>query len=176
TPTGPDPRIDRLTAALDTAMRRIELLEDRIDTQGRERDDIGRAVSASTRTTDALRRIVVREHERVHGGVEGSSLVLCDAGMLRLPSDDIAMLPLLSSNGVWEPAVADLIDSLIEPDGIFLDIGAYVGYHTLRILTRLGTSGAVIAVEPDPRAVNLLRHNVTANTPEHIADRLFVVE
>jgi FkbM family methyltransferase len=175
-PAGPDPRVERLTSALDTAMRRIELLEDRIDAQGRERDEATRAVSTATRTTDALRRIVVREHERVHGGVEGSSLVLCDAGMLRLPADDIAMLPLLSSNGVWEPAVADLIDSLIEPDGIFLDIGAYVGYHTLRILTRLGTSGAVIAVEPDPRAVNLLRHNVTANTPEHTADRLFVVE
>ncbi|TCO58748.1 FkbM family methyltransferase [Actinocrispum wychmicini] len=175
-PAATDPRVDRLTAALDTAMRRIESLEDRLDAQSRDRDETSRAASTATRTTDALRRVVVRDHERVHGGVDGSSLVLCDAGMLRLPSDDIAMLPLLSSNGVWEPAVADLIDSLIEPDGVFLDIGAYVGYHTLRILTRLGNSGAVVAVEPDPRAVNLLRHNVAANSPEHTADRLFVVE
>jgi FkbM family methyltransferase len=175
-PAGPDPRIDRLTAALDTAMRRIESLEDRIVQQGRDRDESTRAASAATRATDALRRVVVREHERVHGGVDSSSLVLCDAGMLRLPSDDIAMLPLLSSNGVWEPAVADLIDSLIEPDGVFLDIGAYIGYHALRVLTRLGTSGAVVAVEPDPKAVSLLKHNVAANTPEHIADRLTVVE
>ncbi|MEV4318493.1 FkbM family methyltransferase [Actinocrispum sp. NPDC049592] len=173
---GPDPRVDRLTNSLDTAMRRIETLEDIIAAQSRERDDTVRAASAATRTTDALRRVVVREHERVHGGVDGSSLVLCDAGLLRLPSDDIAMLPLLSSNGVWESPVADLIDSLIEPDGVFLDIGAYVGYHTLRILTRLGNSGAVVAVEPDPIAVNLLRHNVTANTADHVSDRLFVVE
>jgi FkbM family methyltransferase len=86
------------------------------------------------------------------------------------------MLPLLSSYGVWEPAVAELIDSLIEPDGIFLDIGAYVGYHTLRVLTRLGNSGGVVAVEPDANAVNLLKHNVAANTAEHLADRLFVIE
>jgi FkbM family methyltransferase len=175
-PEGLDPRVDRLTTALDTALRRIEGLEDRIAAQGRDRDETTRAATAATRATDALRRVVVREHERVHGGVEASSLVLSDAGLLRLPSDDVAMLPLLSSNGVWEPAVADLIDSLIEPEGVFLDIGAYVGYHTLRILTRLGNSGAVVAVEPDAQAVRLLRHNVAANTPEHVADRLFVVE
>jgi FkbM family methyltransferase len=174
--TTADPRVDRLTSALDTAMRRIETLEDVIGGQGRDRDDTMRAASAATRSTDALRRVVVREHERVHGGVDGSSLVLSDAGLIRLPSDDIAMLPLLSSNGVWEPAVAELIDSLIEPDGIFLDIGAYVGYHTLRVLTRLGNSGAVVAVEPDANAVNLLKHNVAANTAEHLADRLFVIE
>nr|WP_225954642.1 FkbM family methyltransferase [Kibdelosporangium phytohabitans] len=86
------------------------------------------------------------------------------------------MLPLLSSNGVWEQPVADLIDSLIEPDGVFLDVGAYVGYHTLRMLTRMGNSGAVVAVEPDPKAVDLLKRNVTANAPEHLADRLFVVD
>ncbi|MBP2320587.1 FkbM family methyltransferase [Kibdelosporangium banguiense] len=175
-PAGPDPRVDRLTTALDTAMRRIENLEDRLIAQTRDRDESHRAATAATRTADALRRVMVREHERVHGGVEGSSLVLTDAGLLRLPSDDIAMLPLLSSNGVWEQPVADLIDSLIEPDGVFLDIGAYVGYHTLRMLTRMGNSGAVIAVEPDPKAVQLLRRNIAANLPEHLADRLFVVE
>nr|WP_157528474.1 FkbM family methyltransferase [Kibdelosporangium sp. MJ126-NF4]CTQ95364.1 Glycosyltransferase [Kibdelosporangium sp. MJ126-NF4] len=175
-PAGPDPRVDRLAAQLDTALRRIEGLEDRIVAQSRERDENIRAATAATRTADALRRVVVREHERVHGQVNGSSLVLTDAGLLRLPSDDIAMLPLLSSNGVWEQPVADLIDSLIEPDGVFLDIGAYVGYHTLRMLTRMGNSGAVVAVEPDPKAVDLLKHNVAANIPEHLADRLCVVE
>ncbi|WP_143231045.1 FkbM family methyltransferase [Actinosynnema sp. ALI-1.44] len=175
-PAGPDHRVDRLAVQLDTALRRIESLEDRLVAQSRERDENTRTASASTRTADALRRVVVREHERVHGRVDGSTLVLSDAGLLRLPSDDIAMLPLLSSNGVWEQPVADLIDSLIEPDGVFLDIGAYVGYHTLRMLTRMGNSGAVVAVEPDPKAVDLLKRNVAANTPEHLADRLCVVE
>jgi FkbM family methyltransferase len=175
-PAAPDIRVDRLTTALDTALRRIENLEDRLIVQSRDRDETIRAATTATRTTDALRRVVVREHERVHGGLDGSSLVLTDAGLLRLPADDIAMLPLLSSNGVWEQPVADLIDSLIEPDGVFLDIGAYVGYHTLRMLTRMGNTGAVVAVEPDPNAVELLKRNIAANTPDHIADRLFVVE
>jgi FkbM family methyltransferase len=102
-------------------------------------------------------------------------MVLCDAGLLRLPADDGVMLPLLSSNGVWEPELSALIDSTVEPGGVFLDIGAYVGYHTVRVLSRLGASGTVVAVEPEPGAVELLRHNVSVNVPGNVADRLVVL-
>jgi FkbM family methyltransferase len=102
--------------------------------------------------------------------------VLTDVGLLRLPADDAFMLPLLSSNGVWEPELSELIDSLVEPDGIFLDVGAYIGYQTVRMLSRLGTSGAVVAVEPSPAAMELLKHNVDVNLPDRIAERLVVVE
>jgi FkbM family methyltransferase len=121
---------------------------------------------------------VVREHERHSGAVEGvsSSLVLCDVGLLRLPSEDALMLPLLSSNGVWEPELSGLIDSLVEPDGVFVDVGAHVGYHTIRVLSLLGTSGAVVAVEPCDSVRRLLRHNVSVNLSPQIAERLVVVE
>jgi FkbM family methyltransferase len=102
--------------------------------------------------------------------------VLCDVGLLRLPSEDALMLPLLSSNGVWEPELSGLIDSLVEPDGIFVDVGAHVGYHTIRVLSMLGTSGAVVAVEPCDPVRRLLRHNVGVNLSPQIAERLVVVE
>jgi FkbM family methyltransferase len=101
--------------------------------------------------------------------------VLSDAGLLRLPADDGVMLPLLSSNGVWEPELSALIDSLVEPGGVFVDIGAYIGYHTLRVLSRLGTSGAVVAVEPSVGPTSLLRHNVSVNVSDAVAERLTVV-
>ncbi|WP_434450330.1 FkbM family methyltransferase [Lentzea sp. E54] len=174
-------RIDKLTVALDRTLDRIDSLESKVVEVFRERDtrlDVAiRAASHAQRTADALRRVVVRQHEAAGDAPEvRSSLVLCDAGMLRLPSDDAFMLPLLSSNGVWEPDLAEALDSVLEPDGIFLDVGAYVGYHSIRVLSRIGLMGAVVAVEPDASAAALLRHNVSANLPAAVASRLTVVD
>ena len=175
-------RLDKLTHALDRTLDRIDTLESKVVEVLRDRDnrlDAGvRAASQAQQTADALRRVVVREHER-HSETEPevrSSLVLSDVGLLRLPADDAFMLPLLSSNGVWEPELSELIDSLVEPDGIFLDVGAYIGYQAIRMLSRLGTSGAVVAVEPSETARELLRHNVEVNLPDRIGERLIVVE
>lgn len=174
-------RIDKLTMALDRTLDRIDTLESKVVEVFRERDtrlDAAiRAANQAQQTADALRRVVVRQHEGAGDAPEvRSSLVLCDAGMMRLPSDDAFMLPLLSSNGVWEPELAELLDSVLEPDGIFLDVGAYIGYHSIRMLSRLGLMGAVVAVEPDPSAAALLRHNVAANLPAAVAERLTVIE
>ncbi|HEY4018343.1 MAG TPA: FkbM family methyltransferase [Pseudonocardiaceae bacterium] len=181
-------RLDRLTEALDRTLDRIDGLEIRTNAlldeqQGRSQVTV-RAASQALHTSDALRRVVLREYERrveaeppdSELGRTASSLVLCDAGLLRLPADDGVMLPLLSSNGVWEAELSTLIDSLVEPGGIFVDIGAYVGYHTLRVLSRLGTSGAVVAVEPQPDATILLRHNISMNVSQPVAERLTVIE
>ncbi|MEU4807339.1 FkbM family methyltransferase [Actinosynnema sp. NPDC023587] len=175
-------RIDKLAVALERTLDRIDDLESKVVDVLRERDtrlDYGmRAAKQAQQTADALRRVVVREHERHSENVPDvrSSLVLTEVGMLRLPSDDAFMLPMLSSNGVWEPDLSELIDSVVEPDGIFLDVGAYIGYQTVRMLSRFGTAGAVVAVEPCRSARELLRHNVDVNLPANIAERLVVVD
>jgi FkbM family methyltransferase len=191
-------RLDRLTEALDRTLDRIDDLESRTVASLRDRDArveaALRAAGQAQRTSDALRRVVLREHERraeqigaeqtrteqiTESGAAGeppdSALVLSDAGLLRLPTEDGVMLPLLSSNGTWEPELCALIDSLVEPGAVFLDVGAYVGYHTLRVLSRLGNSGAVIAVEPSTTAVDLLRHNVSINVSAAAAARLTTI-
>ncbi|MEJ2857431.1 MULTISPECIES: FkbM family methyltransferase [unclassified Saccharothrix] len=175
-------RIDKLAVALERTLDRIDTLESKVVEVIRDRDhrlDAGlRAANQAQQTADALRRVVVREHERHGEAVPDvrSSLVLTEVGLLRLPSDDAFMLPMLSSNGVWESELSELIDSVVEPDGIFLDVGAYVGYQTVRMLSRFGTGGAVVAVEPCPSARELLLHNVAVNLPERVADRLVVVD
>ncbi len=176
-------RMDRLTEALDRTLDRMGDVEAKVATALRDHDsrtETGlRAAGQALKASDALRRVVLRDHERRiqdHADeLPHSSLVLSDAGLLRLPADDGVMLPLLSSNGVWEPELSTLIDSLVEPGGVFVDIGAYVGYHTLRVLSRLGTSGAVVAVEPHLAATSLLRHNVSVNVSEAVAERLTVI-
>ncbi|MEU4765324.1 FkbM family methyltransferase [Actinosynnema sp. NPDC023794] len=173
-------RIDKLAVALERTLDRIDSLESKVVDVLRDRDtklDIGlRAANQAQQTADALRRVVVREHERHGDTVPRSSLVLTDVGLLRLPSDDAFMLPMLSSNGVWETDLSELIDSVVEPDGIFLDVGAYIGYQTVRMLSRFGTGGAVVAVEPCPSSRALLRHNVDVNLPERVAKQLVLVD
>lgn len=173
-------RIDKLAVALERTLDRIDSLESKVVDALRERDtkldSSLRAATQAQRTADALRRVVVREHERHSDAVPRSSLVLTDVGLLRLPSDDAFMLPMLSSNGVWETDLSELIDSVVEPDGIFLDVGAYVGYQTVRMLSRFGSGGAVVAVEPCPSARALLRHNVDVNLPERLAQQLVLVD
>ncbi|AOS65178.1 FkbM family methyltransferase [Actinoalloteichus hymeniacidonis] len=174
-------RLDRLTAALDKTLDRIDSLESRVADALRERDGALASrlhdVERTARTADALRRVVVREHERQVGVPDGppSSLVLSDAGLIRLPAEDGVMLPWLSTHGVWEPEFSTLIDSLLEPDGVFLDIGAHVGYQTVRVLSRLGSRGAVVAVEPCEKTAALLRRNVAVNVSPAAAGRLTVV-
>ncbi|MEU4741516.1 FkbM family methyltransferase [Actinosynnema sp. NPDC023658] len=173
-------RIDKLAVALERTLDRIDSLESKVVDVLRDRDtklNAGlRAANQAQQTADALRRVVVREHERHGDTVPRSSLVLTDVGLLRLPSDDAFMLPMLSSNGVWETDLSELIDSVVEPDGIFVDIGAYVGYQTVRMLSRFGSGGAVVAVEPCPSARALLRHNVDVNLPERVAQQLVLVD
>ncbi|MFI0463618.1 FkbM family methyltransferase [Saccharopolyspora sp. 5N102] len=184
---GGDQRVDALAERLDSLTGAVERILDRMDSL-EQRQTGDQDVEASLRIashdaasalqrTDVLQRILLREHERNIGGGDGTTTpVLCDAGLLRLPADDSFMLPWLSSHSTWDGDVSALIDSLLEPDGVFMDVGAYVGYQTVRVLSRLGNSGAVVAVEPCPRSGALLKHNVEVNVPAAWGHRLVLVE
>ena len=181
--TGKAEPVDELTQRLDTLTNAVERTLDRIDALEKNQTE-NSAVRTAThdaahalQRTDVLERILLREHERNTGAGDGTTApVLCDAGLLRLPADDSMMLPWLSSHAAWDSEVSTLIDSLLEPDGVFLDVGAYVGYQTVRVLSRLGNSGAVVAVEPCERSRELLRRNVEVNVHSAWNHRLVVVE
>ncbi|GAA4859116.1 FkbM family methyltransferase [Saccharopolyspora rosea] len=172
-------RLDTLTGAVERIVDRVQALEHHSGGRQWEADLRATANDAHTalQRTDVLQRILLREHERNTGAGDGTTAqVLCDAGLLRLPADDGYMLPWLSSHASWDADVSALIDSLLEPGGVFLDVGAYVGYQTVRVLNRLGSGGAVVAVEPCERSRELLAHNVGINVPAALANRLVVVE
>ena len=108
-------RLDRLTGLLERTSGRIDAVEQASprsspNAMPGRRGSCGRPTQA-LQATDALRRVVVRAHERtaeLDGDLDDlgtpTALVLCDAGLMRLPAEDSVMLPVLSSNGVWEPA------------------------------------------------------------------------
>jgi FkbM family methyltransferase len=59
--------------------------------------------------------------------------------------------------GVWEPHLAALWPKLVHPGAVVVDVGANLGFHALHAAVLAGPSGRVVAVEPDPANVRLLR-------------------
>lgn len=69
----------------------------------------------------------------------------------------------LAFQGIHEPEETKRIDALVKPGDVVLDLGASIGYFTLRLARSVGPTGRVIAVEPDPLNFELLSRNVAMN-------------
>jgi FkbM family methyltransferase len=63
----------------------------------------------------------------------------------------------LFMTGQFDPVVFDPLRRALHSGGVFLDIGANVGYYTMLALDLVGDSGAVHAFEMDPRPLRCLR-------------------
>jgi FkbM family methyltransferase len=62
--------------------------------------------------------------------------------------------------GEFDPAVFEPFKSCLTEGGVFLDVGANVGYYTMRALDYVGQSGAAHCFEIDPRPLRCLRRTV----------------
>ena len=56
-----------------------------------------------------------------------------------------------------------LLDRLVRPGAIVVDVGANIGYNTIHAALRTGPSGRVLALEPTPDTLSVLRNNVDAS-------------
>lgn len=52
--------------------------------------------------------------------------------------------------------------------GVFIDVGAHIGTHTIRVARKLGSRGKVIAFEPNPHNFSLLEKNIKLNNLKNI--------
>lgn len=80
--------------------------------------------------------------------------------------------------GTYEVDKLRQMASLLRPGGVFYDIGAQAGYHTLLAANHVGRHGLVYAFEPLPRNQNYLRRNLEMNgirnarlVPAAVSDR-----
>ena len=85
------------------------------------------------------------------------------AGRLLLPRADTIITPELISRGLWEPRETRYLTTLLKAGQTFVDVGAHVGYFSLFAARLVGPGGTVIAVEPEPRNLDLLRRNIARN-------------
>lgn len=62
-----------------------------------------------------------------------------------------------------EPHITALLNRQLTAGDIFIDVGANIGVHTLYAAARVGKSGQVIAIEPNPSSHQRLQENLALN-------------
>jgi FkbM family methyltransferase len=135
------------------------------------------------RERDAL-RVRVRELEAeprrpsatgLHGTYVGDGRVLVSTlwgGRLLVPSDDLSLMPELVAHGTYDAAFTAFVQRHVQPGDTVIDVGAHVGLFTLLLAYQVWDTGRVVAYEPSPRMLELLRDNVTMNW---LSDRVEIV-
>ncbi len=58
---------------------------------------------------------------------------------------------------------ASYLRHALAPGGVFIDVGANVGYYTLAAAAHVGSAGRVLAFEPDPITFEALRRSIELN-------------
>ncbi len=72
-------------------------------------------------------------------------------------------------DGVYEPAVQDVILAASGSGGTILDVGANIGVLSLQIARRLARGTDILAVEASPRVGALLQENIASNETGKVA-------
>ncbi len=69
----------------------------------------------------------------------------------------------LQSVGNWEPTETKCVESILRPGDFALDVGANIGYYSVLMNHLVGSSGKIVALEPDADNFRLLKRNVCRN-------------
>jgi FkbM family methyltransferase len=85
-------------------------------------------------------------------------------GGFRMELDPRDLVPLLLlRDGEWQPEVWEALAPGLPKGGVFLDVGAHIGYFSLKAAKEVGPAGRVVSFEPNPETAARLRRNVAAN-------------
>lgn len=66
----------------------------------------------------------------------------------------------LLEHGHWDPVISGLMRKALEPGMTFVDAGANIGYFSILAAGLVGPEGRVVAIEPDPTNLSILRANL----------------
>jgi FkbM family methyltransferase len=142
-------RAERLKAAVPYARARLgELVPPASERCGRS------AVAGGSRVLAAALRQPFERGSRAPVALTGGARIRAD---LRTPHGRR-----LYAYGFCEPAAAAML-SLLRPGDVAIDGGANIGLFTLMAAARVGPDGRVVACEPSPTTMALLRENVALN-------------
>ena len=96
----------------------------------------------------------------------GKNIILCRVlakYFLYADSQDVGISPHLFANGYWEAWMTIAMAKTLKPGWSCIDVGANHGYYTLLMAGIVGSSGRVIAIEPNPKLATLLQQTITLN-------------
>lgn len=170
-------RLDRLRT-IGASAARARRLEVEVALLRRQHEDHDRREGAAAAGGPDL---AARLHQHLLGREPAAPLdrvpssvveAITDVGRLLLPGHDRFVTPPLRDAGTWEPLEGALIDQRVHAGMVCLDVGAHVGYHTVRMARAVGPSGRVVAFEPAPQNYALL----CANLARHGLDQVLPIE
>ena len=78
-------------------------------------------------------------------------------------TDDRGITTWIILGGVWETFVDDVLCRLARPGMNFLDVGAHIGYYSVKIGKLIGPNGGIFSFEPNPELYPFLRDNIEIN-------------
>jgi FkbM family methyltransferase len=87
--------------------------------------------------------------------------------VMRLDPHDVVSREILMT-GHWEPQTWQVMEPHVPAGGTFVDIGAHIGWYTLKAAKVVGLRGHVIAIEPDRDTLQKLRDNIRASGGEAV--------
>jgi FkbM family methyltransferase len=87
---------------------------------------------------------------------------------MRLDPADLGPRIILES-GVYEPDSIGMVSEHLGAGATFIDVGADIGYYSLKAAPIVGPAGHVIAIEPNPEALGRLRVNLSASKANVVA-------
>lgn len=82
---------------------------------------------------------------------------------LQLHSQDELVSKTMSALGEWEPVETAIVSEILQPDDLFIDVGANIGYYSVLGSRLVGPDGVVIALEPENTNFQLFKKNIILN-------------
>ena len=70
-------------------------------------------------------------------------------------------------DGAWETHVDDVLMGFVRPGDVAIDVGANMGYYSVKLGTRIGETGRLYAFEPNGDLADVLFENIRINDLRH---------
>lgn len=123
-----------------------------------------RSASRGLRRTP-LRHVpwLTRLHSRIFASARPPGPVTVGPFLMHVDPRDTVIAKKLALYGEFEPYESTVLGMLLSPGDTFIDAGANIGLHTLWASRYVGTSGRVLAIEPDPANFAILVQNLSVN-------------
>lgn len=105
--------------------------------------------------------VIIPDWRRIHFRLTGKTTV--DSATFYLHPNDNYLTQSIVNDGVYEPTETALVRKILKEGDVFIDVGANIGWYSVHAARLVGPRGQVVAFEPEPNNLHLLRKNVEAN-------------
>lgn len=89
-------------------------------------------------------------------------------GPMRIIDSDSIVSKSLKIYGEWAESEIDLLKNLVSPGDCVVDVGAFIGTHTVALAKAAGTNGKVYSFEPRREIFQVLSSNIELNRLDNI--------